>query len=221
MKKTTFILGATLILSVLILISCQDDNEVDDFNYLVARYSLLNSSDYFPLQLGNYWEIDGRNVKSIDGEENLSGTNYYRMIFDEKYGGKDAVYFRKTPDGKIYEKTRSGDEQLKFDLNAEVGSTWTFQLFGSDYPPHDVTLESKSDTVILHNYVFTDCYRFRFDILPMADDELTVYLAPGIGVLKESCFCPGSGLLNKVNIDGVELQFYYSPTTTSDSGNDE
>jgi len=49
---------------------------------------------------------------------------------------------------------------------------------------YTVTMMSKTDTVKIGNTTLTNCYHFYFDDPQLADDEYSIWLAPGIGCIK-------------------------------------
>lgn len=81
---------------------------------------------------------------------------------------------------KIWVQEFDDPPGIKFDLNAKVNDTWKYNKW-------NVTLVSKTDTVILHNTFIADCYQFYLDIPVMVDDEHSIWLAPGIGFVQEIC----------------------------------
>jgi hypothetical protein len=58
------------------------------------------------------------------------------------------------------------------------------------------------------DYVFENCYKFSYDIAPLADDEHLIWLAPGVGFIEEN-YSGGNGqnTLTEVRINGVAIEF--------------
>jgi hypothetical protein len=120
----------------------------------------------------------------------------------------DTVYYRKTPDGKVYERRTTTEEILRFDLSADEGQTWTFKTIGFD-EAWNATLVSKNDVVSMGDHTFVNCYRFFFDNPQWLDEEQIIWLAPGIGFIEEYS-TGGTGdrmILKKARINGVPLRF--------------
>jgi hypothetical protein len=175
------------------------------------------SVDYFPLQVGNYWNLSSIGTRSIDTIVSLNGINYYRMVHVQVgptgITSRDTTFYRKTTDGKVYERgTKSTDEILKFDLGANSDQTWTYAkdpTISINTYPWNATLKSVIDTVQLGNNTIRNCYRYYYDIPQGADEETTIWLAPGIGFVKE--FYSGGTIdrksLTKVRINGIVRQF--------------
>lgn len=198
MKKLLFIIYVLLVSILVIITSCEKDN--GDIN---SRIDLLDDNDYFPLHAGDYWELDFIPKRTIVGEIEINGVDYFQQ--NSEY---DTIFYRKTSDGKVYQKTKTGNAILKFDLNAEIGETWTYKFDDSDFI-WNATLTSKSETIELDNHTFSNCYRFYFDVPQLADEEHIKWLAPGVGIIEEA-YLGGTAdrkKLNKAGINGVEIQF--------------
>ena len=179
----------------------------------------IPSEDYLPLQVGNYWEL-GDKVTSktmlIDKIENLAGIDYYRMVEKINYTPAlyDTIYYRKTADGKVYERGKSTAEVLKFDFSGSLGEHWSYAidplLTDASWTrfPWVVTFQSKVDTVKRSNYTFENCYSYLYDQIQVADEEDVWSLAPGIGFVRT--YSPMWGMarrLKKVIINGVETVY--------------
>lgn len=180
-------------------VSCKKDNDND----IDSKLRMLDSNDYFPLHIGNSWSLDFIPERTISKVENLDGKDYYRLTSEY-----DTVFYRKSSDGKVYSRTKTTNEILKFDLNANVGDTWTYKSDKSNYT-WNVTLTSKSEAVELNSYTFHNCYRFYFDVPQLADEELIILLAPGVGFVEE-VYLGGTSdrkILKQVKISGIEIQF--------------
>ena len=178
-------LTAIVVISI-ILLSCDknDDNDV----------SLTN--DYLPLEIGNYWQLDYLEKREIVGTKKINDKNYYLMQYQN-----DTSYYRIEND-KIYVIEFEDAESIKFNLLADVNDTWNFNSY-------TVKMVSKSDSIIINNQKFINCYQFYFDIPVMVDEEHSIWLAPGIGFIQEQC---GECLhqikkLDKAKINGQEIDY--------------
>ncbi len=167
----------------------------------------LDSKDYFPLGLGNYWEFDNGSgfiaTRSIDRIEIIDGHDYYRMI-----SHRDTVYYRKSG-GNIYMKKKGKPEAVLIKFDASVGDQWTFEdstWFGSNWDSSEsiwnVNLLSTSETLKLGVNTFDNCYLYAFSNSCYECGYFT-WLGPGLGVIQESY----SGLLKKAKINGVTFNF--------------
>jgi hypothetical protein len=162
--------------------------------------TLLLGDDYFPLSVGNNWKLEHLDLREIVGKTTLENKEYYIMTINS-----DSIYYRR--DGNsILQKTQPTGESVLFRLDANVGDSWQFPM-GSGSSAYNVTLASKTDTVIINGKQFTNCYHFFFDAPLVVDEEHSVVLAPGIGYIKENCgFCPYPQLLlEHAKIDSVEI----------------
>ena len=198
MNKLFHAICLILVSSLFMLTSCEKDKSDLD-----SKIDLLDSNDYFPLHTGDYWELDFIPKRTIDKEIEIDGIDYFQQ--NSEYG---TIFYRKTSDGKIYQKTETGNEILKFDLNAEIGKAWTYKFDGSDFI-WNATLTSKNETIELDNHTFFNCYRFYFDVPQLADEEHIIWLAPGVGIVEEASFggTADRKKLNKAGINGVEIHF--------------
>jgi len=176
------------------------------------------AEDYLPLQVGNYWELSNEKViqtLTIDQIDNIGGLEYYRMI---RSGDpwKDTVYFRKTADGRIYQRgTKSPEEIVRYYLGGSKGETWKYPkdpTRKSDNGPMIAYLLSKTDTVNCNSQTFDKCYSFHFDPYGEDNGEWTDWLAPGIGFVKIFYAYQWTNMTNyrrliKVRINGVETTY--------------
>ncbi|WP_439184921.1 hypothetical protein [Carboxylicivirga taeanensis] len=162
MKKLLFIS-----LIFIALISCEkDDNQ-----------KLKLDVDYFPLQIGNHWNFELAGKDSIIDLTEINGIDYFEFVND--YG--KTSYYRKQ-DNRIYTKLSSGEskEEMKFDLNANIGATWKY---GSGY----VTLMSKNATITIGDTKIDNCLQFNFHNEDLIDYGSTIWLAPEVGFIQQTC----------------------------------
>lgn len=163
-KSLLILLASTLVISF----SCTKEE----------KYIIPLSGDYLPMQIENYWEIKDAGKITITGTKVLDNKQYY--VFSE--GTFDKLY--RNENNKIYTISAFGNEYLIYDLKASVNEVWQYQIDGTIW---NAQLQSKTDTITINNTKITNCYRFYFDSPLMADDENTVWLAPGIGFIKIQC----------------------------------
>jgi hypothetical protein len=182
--KTLTILIAIVIISSL-LQSCKKESG-----------KIILTDDYLPLEVGNYWQLDYTDKEEIIGTKIINNKTYFILV-----SLNDTTYLRKEND-KIFAIENMADESIKFDLSANVHDTWKYDLY-------NVTLVSKTDSITINNYKIYNCYQFYFDVPIMVDEEHSIWLAPGIGFIQESC---GECLhqirkLDKARIGGQNIDY--------------
>lgn len=193
MNRIFSFIGPLAVIGMLLFTSCGKKLESGGTN-----------SDYFPLQVGNYWEFNQMGTKSIDRIITLDGKDYFRMISVFSNLMKDTLYLRKTSDGKIYSRKLTSAESLLYDLYAPVNDSW-------QNGEMKVTLTKIDQEKVLGNTTVKHCLVFYCDPrLMMADDEYTWTLAPGIGYVYY--FALGGTynqnfILKKALINGVETSY--------------
>jgi hypothetical protein len=164
-----------LVISMVItaLISCEkNDNQ---------RINL--DKDYFPLQIGNQWNFELAGKDSIIEITKVNGIDYFEFVND--FG--TTSYYRKQ-DNRIYFKSflTESQEEMEFDLAANIDETWAF---GAGY----VTLVSRNATLSIGNTQIDSCLKFNFHNKDLIDYGSSIWLAPGIGFIQQTCHeCFGS-----------------------------
>lgn len=162
-----------------------------------------DSSEYFPLTVGNYWQLGGKFSYEVTGNEDLKGKNYHAIRSSyEITSYRDSTFYR-VKRGKVYAipgNDASGGEEVKFDLTAKKGDSWAFRTY-------TVTLQSTEEEITFKGEKIKNCYRFFLDDPRTADEEHWIFLAPGIGFVQYECsFCiQPVATLTKARINGVEL----------------
>lgn len=191
-------------------------------NIFVLIFSILIISqigygqDYFPLQVGNVWYY---------GPTPFGSAWYYGpapyfieeiVIIDNVEYSKYCIpvhcyYFRKDSLGNVYMKYEEDEEEfLRYKLDAEIGETWIYELRNIE-----VTLESKTDTVIIQDTILYNCYRFHFErSYPYnSDSEENIWLAPDIGKVKSEILGWGDNKahLKKAIVNGRRIPEHTIP----------
>ncbi len=158
------------------------------------------AGDYLPMQPGNYWEIEHTSKIVVTKTKIIDNKTYAEFV----RGGTDTTYYR-NENGKIYTRHTNDSESVIFDLTANVNDTWTYKA-GADWI---VKMVSKNDTLLINHTKVPNCYQFYFDIPMGADEEHSIWLAPGIGFIRMDCgFCPYPFLnLEKANINNEIITF--------------
>jgi hypothetical protein len=180
-----------MLTSLIMLSACKKDSE-----------STKLGSDYFPLSVGNNWQLEHCTLREVKGKATLEGKEYYSMII-----GNDTTYYRES-DNIVWVKNPATGESPYFKLSANVHDTWKFPSNAIE-TAWNISLESKTDTITINGHMITNCYRFYFDIPLMVDEEHYVCLAPGLGYIEENCgFCAYPKLqLQHARIDGNNISF--------------
>ena len=155
----------------------------------------LNSTDYFPLQVGNYWAFSNASRRTVERAEVIDGKEYFRVVSDY-----DTSWYRKAG-GKVFMKRANAQEALRFDLAARQGDKWQFESF-------EVRLINTNESIVLPAETLRNCYHYFFDYPGFIDDEFSVWLAPGIGIVREAAvFGAAPAMLTEAKIDGTVIFF--------------
>ena len=173
------------VIELIFVLSCKKNDDT---------ISLTNK--YLPLEIGNYWQLDYLEKREIINTKEIGGKIYYLI-----QSGNDTDYYRIEND-KVYVIAYDDNESVKFNLSANVNDTW-------NYNSYKVKLISKTDTIIVNDTKFVNCFQFYYDIPGMVDEEHSIWLAPNIGFVQEQC---GECLhqikkLDKVKINGQEIDY--------------
>ncbi len=153
---------------LLALSSCQEDADLANA-----------ASTYFPQQIGNWWEYEGTRREIVDTLQ-WQGLSYY--VWATTYSSNndayvDTAYYRVDQDQRVYVKYDiTQAESLLFDFSLDAGET--LEADGKK-----ITLTSTKANIKPSNTQISDCFSFYYDIPGLADDEHTIYLAPGIGIV--------------------------------------
>ncbi|MDQ2179190.1 hypothetical protein [Marinifilum sp. D714] len=179
-------------LVITVLMSCEKDD--------ISRIKL--DKDYFPLEIGNQWNFELAGKDSIIAINKINGIDYYEFVND--YG--TTSYYRKQDD-RIYVKSLSKEnrDEMKFDLGANIDETWKY---GAGY----VTLVNRSATITIGDTQIDSCLQFNFHNKDLIDYGSTIWLAPRIGFIQQTCQeCFGSSFetmkLETAKINGQLIEF--------------
>lgn len=174
------------------LVSCKKDK--------IQKINL--DADYLPLEIGNQWIFELAGKDSIVNKQIINGIEYFEII--NSFG--NSSYYR-NQDNRIFVKTLSIDskEEMKFDLAAKVNDTWT-------YGPGYVKLVSRGASIIIGETQIDSCLQFNFYNQDLIDYGSTIFLAPRIGFIQQSCQeCFGSAFntikLIKAKINNQIIEF--------------
>jgi hypothetical protein len=129
---------------------------------------------YLPLDIGNYWQLDHSAKNEIVGTKLIDNKSYYSVLYQD-----DTSYYRIEND-KVIVIEYTENASVKFDLSADVNESWK-------YNSYTVKLLSTTDTISINNQKIINCYQFYYDIPGVVDEEHSIWLAPGIGIIQETC----------------------------------
>jgi len=175
------------------------------------------AADYFPLQVGNYWEYEVRRqgfpVSQYKVEVVGRAYSYHYYTFYWL-----AMYFPNTPPQKrLVCRTYSNNvlewpqtartANVWYKLGAPIGSSWCFSLEGGEpcYSPLSATLESRAEKVDVPAGVFADCIKVAYGHACSDAGLEAEWFAPGAGLVKrvETTFAgPVETVLTKACVDG-------------------
>lgn len=203
MNKTLLI-----ILAAVIFCGCENDNDPQ---------ATEPDPSYFPLKVGNYWEyvpvLQNPDLLSIEVQIPSTATigdyEYYLMVTKYNYTGftqvGDSSYYRVDSKGYVFERTTHGSEEAnRFRLAAADGETWTIYT-----PPLKDYVATTTDisTLNLNDIEIENCKSYYFDFPPMIDDEHTLILAPGLGIVKKLFSGGFDSTLRRATINGAKYNF--------------
>jgi hypothetical protein len=173
----------------------------------------IKDDDYFPLQIGNYWEFstahpggDATSFKrEIVGKTEIQGMEYYTFVstnLNNQY--RDTIYFRKDEQQHVYRRVKLEPEINVFRLNAAEGEHWKFgNINDAEYDVMVNVLEIQLGSEHLSNAKV-----FSYDASQLADEEYYVTLSKGIGFSIEGSYAWGfTSTLQRARINGLEYTF--------------
>ncbi len=197
-----------LFLTAIIFCGCENDKDPQ---------AIELDPSYFPLEVGNSWEyvpdLQHPNLHSINVHIPSTATigeyEYYLMVTSYVNTSvtqvMDSSYYRVDSTGYVFERTAHGlVEANRFRLAAANGETWTIHT-----PPLMDFVVTSSDVSPLYLNVIAikNCKSYYFDFPPTIDDEHTLILAPGLGIVKKLFDGGFNSTLKKATIGGREYKF--------------
>lgn len=167
---------------------------------------------YFPMTVGNYWQLSGSPKEEIIDSMQVEGKPYHHFDQLREYSN---VHARMSADKQMLIRTAFG-ESVWLDFAMPMHQYWTVPAFDdSSTLIWSVHLSSRTDTVTVPAGTFTHCFRFFFNTLWTRDAWIEWY-APEVGLVKR-IFRPydfslpsEEYLLTQAFVDG---QHYPSTTT--------
>ncbi|WP_420456948.1 hypothetical protein [Rubrivirga sp.] len=108
---------------------------------------------------------------------------------------------RADAEGRVWCRA-GGRDVLLFDTTLPDGAVYPFHRSKDEYDEYEVTVY-RPIVVDVPAGLFEDAITFGFDVPGVFDDEFSVTLAPGVGVVSGSSLYDGLGNLYTATIDGV------------------
>jgi hypothetical protein len=139
---------------------------------------ITDSANYYPLNAGDRYYYYGNNYcppySSTLG--NIYNLCCSKRILDSVIINKFKYYVTYVKFGTQMDSARidsnrnviilrGSKEQIFYKLNANIGDSWNFiDTIGGDERNYKITLQSKTDTILVHAGKFINCYRFYFSL---------------------------------------------------------
>lgn len=177
----------------------------------------LAENNFFPLQVGNYWEFhpyaqnlqgDKTVVKmEITTTQEFLGVEYYLMVRKSEgpYGIYiDTAYYRTNEIGFVFQRLKTGEITNPYRLGAKDGERWS-----SSFPANgdDMSVEYVNEPIMINSTLFENCRVFEYDKEEWIDEEYWTTLAPGIGIVTSHSAWGFRRDLKRAIINGVEYDF--------------
>jgi hypothetical protein len=198
---------AALLLSVVLIVGC--DYSDDEF--------VLGENNFFPLQIGNYWELHAYGQNPVDNypvlkmeitaTESFSGVEYYLMVTkSEGVNGDyiDSVYYRTDQNGFVHQRLKTGEIRNPYRLGASNGVRWRSS---GESTEKDMKVTYYTDPIEIGSTQLSNCRLFTFDMKEWIDEEHYTTLAPDIGVVTMHSAWGFRKDLKKAIINGIEYNF--------------
>lgn len=154
------------------------------------NFSHKNTSQYFPLNVGNTWFYDSPTpqtnpwaMRTIKSSFKKNNTIFYTLTYGE---GVDVIdNIRLDKQGNIW-KLINDIEYLWFDFTQDSGSTYIYnspESFGGNNYYYKVYVK-KNISIETPAGFFENCMILFFDILQVRDEEISYTFAPDIGIIR-------------------------------------
>lgn len=182
--------------------ACDDD----------ASIPVIESTDYFPLHIGDTWEYKDH-IRKVCGSE-IINKKEYRVITHEIYRADTLyytynTYFRTTRDNKVYQlNSDQSGEYLFADFNLSADESWTY-INNSNGRDDEWTVTVLPEiTFEFDDTELENCKRLFYNALLIVDEEHTIVFAAGIGEINSFSNAWGvSDTIQRATIDGVTYGF--------------
>ena len=110
-------------------------------------FSQIDTTDIYPLQIGNYWEFKGSGrhyYEKVIGTELMPNGKVYKVLETKNFDENATTYYfyRRVEDNSrvYYYDDRNGTESKNYDINLPVGSAWYIP-----YMPHRRIIDIKNE----------------------------------------------------------------------------
>ncbi len=155
-----------------------------------------NSSDYYPLKIGNNWTYVSCNLSS-----GRLDTIVYEIVGKINIGGRDCFEFKITEnafqpgkyfyysefiwkDGINVFSNQYGNDQLLYKFDADTGSTWEHIRYSSDTTTNIFTIYKKNYDTKLNKKEYKNCVAISSKIEQSLDSDIFEEFALGIGRIR-------------------------------------
>lgn len=199
--KVKYIIPLLLILMIATIACENDDSGIPE----------IESTDYFPLNIGDTWEYEDH-IRKVTASEIINGKEY-RIITHETYRADTLyytydTYFRTTDEGRVYKlNSNQSDEYLFADFDRNEDDTWTY-IDKSNHDSEWIVTVLSEITFEFANVNLENCKRFFYNAPAWADEEHTLVFSPGIGEIHSFSDAWGIGqTVQSATINGIEYQF--------------
>jgi len=189
------------------------------------RGQALDTTDYFPLKVGNAWTYFSFEqapyyylaLRSITGTQLFRDTLYY--VFDKNL----YTYYRKDSLGNVYVRLDTV-EQLLYKTTANIGDSWkVMRRLNNTTLNYTVSLIQRSEDIITLAGVFHNCMRFLFETSDVTEGTYYAWLAPGIGEVRRDGFGLSINYVLKkgeINNNAISFHVFHVFSTTPKSEED-
>jgi len=172
--------------------------------------------DYFPMEVGNYWEYEGVLLDSIVGKEIIANIEYFQFsrgipfyTFERGRGISDFEHslVRKDTNNNIYVRLNLGEEILFYEFSENIFDS--NRIEESKMSDYYFTTLSTNDTVIINDSViFYHCIKIRHNIEVYIGDDEDYWFAPGMGIVQYYGHSTDSyWKLSYANVNGRKIDF--------------
>lgn len=172
--------------------------------YLINSTTLFSQSNYFPLEIGNYWIYDNKTkVEVVD-----TTTVYNRQYYVVKNSLHSVSYYRLDSSGVLigYNEGYSR-ERIIADFSLNVGDTlWPYSNIYDSTGNRGIfiTQKRKNDTVSTPFGTFENCYMFEENVWSGVDYEQYSWYSENVGLVQYSKY-GGKISITEAQIGGVLL----------------
>jgi hypothetical protein len=171
---------------------------------LCSSVAQINPASYFPTLIGNRWDFYEAHTSNVvvvaqivlRDTLQINGKTYFHFP-----GIWPADTISAVAEGKVY-CLNQGREQVIYNLSAQIGDTWNFELPITSTMTWNfiATLQSRTDTVVVPAGTFLNCLRIQIRAQGTSYNR-TDWLAPNVGLVYMGTQIPSE--LRSAVVNGV------------------